>query len=113
MAEHAATLASETLSLASMEEKLKRSEARRAEAEDNAVRAAIAGKELLEKNSELSKVLQQERQRRDDAILSYIDIKNVEVYVLINHQVLYMTLLALALVIQLHTVEHLFTYLQK
>ena len=65
MAGHAAaTLASETLSLASMEEKLKLSEARRIEAEDNAVRAAIAGKELLEKNGELNKELQEERQRR-------------------------------------------------
>ena len=66
MAEHAATLASETLSLASLEEKLKRSEARRAEAEDNGVRAAMAGKELLEKNCELRKDLQEERQKRDD-----------------------------------------------
>ena len=66
MAEHAATLASETLSLASLEEKLKRSEARRAEAEDNSVRAAMAGKELLEKNCELNKDLQEERQKRDD-----------------------------------------------
>ena len=66
MAGHAAaTLASETLSLASMEEKLKLSEARRIEAEDNAVRAAIAGKELLEKNCELNKELQEERQRRE------------------------------------------------
>ena len=70
MAEHAAaTMASETLSLASMEEKLKLSEARRIEAEDNAVRAAIAGKELLEKNCELSKELQEERQRRHEAEL--------------------------------------------
>ena len=65
MAERAATSASETLSLASLEDKLKRSEAKRAESEDNAVRAAIAGKELLEKNAELSSALQEERQRRD------------------------------------------------
>ena len=70
MAGHAAaTLASETLSLASMEEKLKLSEARRIEAEDNAVRAAIAGKELLVKNCELNKELQEERQRRHEAEL--------------------------------------------
>lgn len=62
-------MASETLSLASMEEKLKRSEASRVQAEDDAERAAIAGKELLEKNCELSRELQDERQRRHEAEL--------------------------------------------